>query len=130
MTVQTPTRPSEEYRTPTEAEWEEFLGHFERRRVALGDCGRAYGTSCVHEHSCLRCNLLRPDPGQRHRIVAIRDNLLDRIAEAEKEGWIGEVEGLRVSLAGAEDKLTQIDRRTANGTTVDLGLPAARSRTR
>jgi integrase len=46
------TRPGEEYRTPTDAEWEEFLGHFERRRVALGDCGRAYGTSCIHEHSC------------------------------------------------------------------------------
>ena len=33
-------RPSEEYRTPTDEEWEEFLGHFERRKVALGDCGR------------------------------------------------------------------------------------------
>ena len=43
-------RPSEEYRTPTDSEWEEFLGHFERRKVALGDCGRAYGTSCIHEH--------------------------------------------------------------------------------
>ena len=38
-------RPSEEYRSPTDSEWEEFLGHFERRRVALGDCGRAYGSS-------------------------------------------------------------------------------------
>ena len=37
-------RPSEEYRTPTDDEWEEFLGHFERRKVALGDCGRAFGT--------------------------------------------------------------------------------------
>jgi len=46
------TRPSEEYRTPSDTEWEEFLGHFERRRVALGDCGRAYSTSCIHEHSC------------------------------------------------------------------------------
>lgn len=44
-------RPSEEYRTPTEEEWEEFLGHFQRRKLALGDCGRAYGTSCIHEHS-------------------------------------------------------------------------------
>jgi integrase len=43
------TRPSEEYRTPTDTEWEEFLGHFERRRVALSDCGRTYGTSCAHE---------------------------------------------------------------------------------
>ena len=56
------TRPSEEYRTPTDEEWEEFLGHFKRRRVALGDCGRAYGTGCIHEHSCLRCSLLRPIP--------------------------------------------------------------------
>ena len=55
-------RPSEEYRTPTDAEWDEFLGHFERRRVALGDCGRAYSTSCIHEHSCIRCPLLRIYP--------------------------------------------------------------------
>ncbi len=74
-------RPSEEYRSPTEQEWEEFLGHFERRKVALGDCGRAYGTSCVHEHSCIRCPLLRADPAQRPRLVDIRDNLIDRIAE-------------------------------------------------
>jgi integrase len=48
------TRPSEEYRTPTDNEWDEFLGHFGRRQVALGTCGRAYGTGCIHEHSCLR----------------------------------------------------------------------------
>ena len=54
------TRPSEQYRTPTDAEWEEFLGHFERRKVALGDCGRAYGTACVHEMACERCSLLPP----------------------------------------------------------------------
>jgi hypothetical protein len=44
-------RPSEEYRAPTDSEWEEFLGHFERRRLALGDCGRAWGSSCIHEHN-------------------------------------------------------------------------------
>ena len=55
-------RPSQEYRTPTDEEWAEFLGHFERRKVALGDCGRSYDTPCIHEHSCLRCPLLRPDP--------------------------------------------------------------------
>ncbi len=119
-------RPSEEYRTPTDEEWEEFLGHFERRRIALGDCGRAYGTGCVHEHSCLRCSLLRPDPDQRDRIVQIRDNLLDRIAEAEREGWHGEVEGLKVSLAGAEQKLAQVDERAHRATTVNLGIPAFR----
>jgi integrase len=45
-------RPTEEYRTPTDAEWQEFLGHFERRKVATGTCGRAFGTPCSHEHSC------------------------------------------------------------------------------
>jgi integrase len=50
------TRPSEEYRTPTEQEWEEFLGHFQRRKVSVGTCGRAFGTSCIHEHSCVRCH--------------------------------------------------------------------------
>jgi hypothetical protein len=120
------TRPGEEYRTPTDQEWEEFLGHFERRRVALGDCGRAYGTGCVHEHSCLRCSLLRPDPGQRDRIVEIRNNLLARIAEAEREHWLGEVEGLKVSLAGTEQKLAQLDERARRATTVNLGLPTFR----
>jgi hypothetical protein len=118
-------RPGAEYRTPTDAEWDEFLGHFERRKLALGDCGRAYGTSCIHEHSCIRCPLLRPDPAQRARLQQIRTNLHDRIAEAEREGWPGEAEGLKVSLAAADDKLTQISaalRRQA--TTVQLGMPA------
>jgi hypothetical protein len=35
--------------------------------------------------------------------------LIARIAEAEREGWLGEVEGLQVSLAGAEQKLRQLD---------------------
>ena len=55
--------------------------------------------------------MLWPDPGQRQRLVEIRDNLIARIAEADREGWLGEVEGLKVSLAGAEDKLAQVDQR-------------------
>ncbi|MEV0374336.1 hypothetical protein AB0I10_31840 [Streptomyces sp. NPDC050636] len=68
------TRPSEEYRTPTEEEWEEFLGHFERRKVSIGTCERAFGTPCIHERACVRCSLLRPDPAQRTRLADIRDN--------------------------------------------------------
>ena len=117
-------RPGEEYRTPTDEEWEEFLGHFERRRVALGDCGRSYSTPCIHEHSCLRCPLLRPSPAQQPRIVEIHDNLLARIAEAEREGWAGEVEGLNVSLAGAQQKLAQLEEMQRRAATVHLGLPA------
>jgi hypothetical protein len=105
-------RPSEEYRTPTDDEWAEFLGHFERRKVSIGTCGRAFATPCIHEHACIRCPMLWPDPAQRDRLAEIRDNLTARIIEAEREGWLGEVEGLQVSLAGAEDKLAQIDRRS------------------
>jgi len=54
----------EHYRLPTDEEWEEFLGHFARRKVALGDCGRAYGTSCIHEHSCLTEMILMTAPGR------------------------------------------------------------------
>jgi len=102
-------RSCEEYRTPTDAEWAEFVGHFQRRKVAIGDCGRSYDTACIHEHSCLRCPLLRPDPAARARLEEIRDNLLARIAEAESHRWYGEAEGLKVSLAGADTKLAQMD---------------------
>ncbi|MEV6145206.1 hypothetical protein ACIPJO_34430 [Streptomyces sp. NPDC086993] len=117
-------RPSDEYRTPTEEEWDAFLAHFEKRKVSIGTCARAFSSPCVHEHACIRCSLLRPDPAQRGRLEEIRDNLVARIAEAEREGWLGEVEGLKVSLAGAEDKLAQMDATTARtAATVDLGMP-------
>ena len=117
-------RPTDEYRVPTDEEWQEFLGHFERRKVSIGTCGRAFSSSCVHEHACVRCPLLWPDPAQQHRLLEIRDNLIARIAEAEREGWFGEVEGLQVSLAGAEDKLAQLHRRSRPTNTTDLGIPA------
>ncbi len=120
------TRPSEEYRTPTDAEWDSFLSHFEKRKVSVGTCARAFGSPCVHEHACVRCSLLRPDPAQRARLEEIRDNLEARIIEAKCEGWLGEVEGLQVSYSGAKDKLAQIDatlqRRETNATA--LGMPS------
>jgi hypothetical protein len=117
-------RPSEEYRTPTDEEWADFVGHFERRKVALGDCGRSYATPCIHEHSCLRCPLLRPDPAERDRLTQIRDNLMDRITEAETHRWFGEAEGLKVSLAGARDKLAKMDQiTTRRAAAVSLGIP-------
>lgn len=78
--------------------------------------------------ACVRCPLLWPDPNQRHRLLEIRDNLNARIAEAQREGWLGEVEGLQVSLAGAEDKLAQIDRRASSKHTAELGTPTLPTR--
>jgi hypothetical protein len=100
-------RPSQEHRGVTNDEWDEFLAHFEKRKVELGICGRAYATPCQHEHACLRCPLLRPGPAQLPRLIEIRTNLQARLAEAHDRGWAGEIDGLEVSLAGAEQKLEQ-----------------------
>ncbi|MFJ5016988.1 tyrosine-type recombinase/integrase [Streptomyces griseoluteus] len=118
-------RPSEEYRTPTSEEWDAFLAHFEKRKLSIGTCARAFGTDCIHEHACLKCPMLRPEHSQRPRLVEIRDNLLDRIVEAEREGWLGELEKLHTRLAGAENKLTQLDEEAARQAKVaDLGMPS------
>ncbi|MGW6869361.1 hypothetical protein [Streptomyces sp. NPDC054901] len=123
---QYPTPPLATYptETPTEEEWDAFLAYFEKRKVSIGTCARAFSSPCVHEHACIRCSLLRPDPARRGRLEEIRDNLVARIAEAEHQGWLGEIKGLRVSLAGAEDKLAQVyalaERKLA---TVQLGMP-------
>ncbi len=58
-------RPTEEYRTPTDEEWAEFVGHFEHRKVAVGDCGRSYDTPCIpNTVVCVaHCCVLTPPPG-------------------------------------------------------------------
>ncbi|MEU6511832.1 hypothetical protein [Streptomyces sp. NPDC046942] len=57
----------------------------------------------------------------------IRDNLIARIIETEREGWAGEAEGLKTSLAAANAKLAQLDNLIARRTAaVNLGMPAFR----
>jgi hypothetical protein len=69
--------------------------------------------------------LLRPDPTARPRLEQIRDNLIARITEAESHRWYGEAEGLKISLAGANAKLAQMDQISASRTkTVQLGIPS------
>ena len=56
--------------------------------------------------------------------MQICDNLTARIAEAEAARWLGEAEGLKVSLAGARDKLAQMNQITARrSATITLGMP-------
>lgn len=98
-------RPVEEYRDPTPEEWDEFEEHFTMRRVELGSCARPYGSSCEHEHACIRCPVLRVDPTQLDRLESIAASLKERIAEADDRGWAGEVEQLKISLQAARDKI-------------------------
>jgi integrase len=120
-------RPAEEYRTLTAEEWDQFLNHFELRKVALGACTRDFGTPCVHEHSCVRCPLLRPDPDQSPRLIEIRDNLKARVAEAEHYGWLGEIAGLQASLTAAEQKLDTMRQLADRHPATHLGMPDFRS---
>ena len=67
-----------------------------------------------------------PTPTSEPGLFEIRDNLKARIAEAQREGWLGEVEGLQVSLADAQDKLVQVERccrTTTDIAATELGIP-------
>lgn len=108
-------RPSDEYRDVTDTEWDEFLDHFEHRKVELGTCGRSYATPCHHEHACIRCPLLRVDPNQQPRLQEIRVSLTNRITEAHERGWTGEIDGLQITLAATDRKLAKLA--SATGTT-------------
>ncbi len=80
-------RPEADYREPTEEEWREFQQHFHLRKLELGECARPYGTSCKHEHACIRYPSLRLDPKARPRLVEIITNLNDRIQLGEADWW-------------------------------------------
>lgn len=114
-------RPADDYLEPSDAEIHDFHEHFKKRKVELGSCGRAYGTPCIHEHACIRCPVLRPEPSQRPRLEELMEALHDRKIEAEQRGWLGELEGIEISLNAARDKLKQMTRQ------VSLGLPTVPS---
>ncbi|MFF3653625.1 hypothetical protein ACFYXV_33925 [Streptomyces sp. NPDC002181] len=48
--------------------------------------------------------MLRMGPGQRKRLIEIIRSLADRIKEAKHNGWLGETEGLQVSLLAAGEE--------------------------
>ncbi|MEU9984952.1 tyrosine-type recombinase/integrase [Streptomyces sp. NPDC050856] len=98
-----------------------ILGH----KLALGSCGRAYGTDCIHEHACVRCPVLIVDPNERRRLVKIHENWNDWIVEAECEGWLGDVERLSVSRDAAKEKVDQlVARQKKKESPVFTGIPS------
>jgi hypothetical protein len=67
------------------------------------------------------------DPRQRHRLAEIIANLGDRITEARASGWLGEVQGLQVSLDAARAKLASLAKaEQAHSGQADLGIPTIR----
>ncbi len=76
--------------------------------------------------------MLRIDPKQRGRIIEIIANLTERIKEAELNGWLGEVAGLKTSREAAVKKLTNLDRAAATAAKspagkAELGIPMPRN---
>lgn len=110
-------RPGEEYREPTQSEWDEFEKHFTLRKVAYGNCDRPYGTPCAHEHACVRCPMLRPEPSRLPLLRELEDNLADRITEARQRTWLGEVAGLEQTLTALRAKKQHAEQLTAAGIT-------------
>ena len=115
-------RPADEYRTVTQPEWLGFEEHFDQRKVELGGCARPYGTPCQHEHACLRCPMININPKMLPRLDEIEDDLQARRSRAAYEGWLGEIEGIDLTLAFLRQKRDQT-RRLARIAPTDLGMP-------
>jgi hypothetical protein len=71
--------------------------------------------------------MLRPDPAQLDRLVEILDDLNARLAEAHQQGWLGEVDGLEATIAGAEQKLAAMRRATNPSDDVPVELHRPRT---
>lgn len=70
----------------------------------------------------LRCPMLAINPKMLPRLDEIEDDLLARRARAEHEAWIGEVEGIDITLTYLRQKRDETER-LARIAPVDLGMP-------
>ena len=124
-------RPSEEYREPTDAEWDEFLGHFAKRKVELGMCGRALRNPLPTRARLCPMRMLRPDPDATAPTRRDHRQPARAARRGHERGWLGEVEGLEASLAAGQQKLAAMTRRPARGDgPVSIGMPALPRATR
>ncbi|MCX5124343.1 site-specific integrase [Streptomyces sp. NBC_00347] len=118
-------RPDGEYGEVTPQEWDEFEEHFDKRKVELGNCARPYGTPCQHEHACIRCPMLQINPKMLPRLAELEKDLLRRRKKAEEEQWLGEIDGIDLTLTFLRTKQAEAARLT-HRPVVELGLPRPR----
>ncbi|WP_328844603.1 tyrosine-type recombinase/integrase [Streptomyces sp. NBC_00258] len=118
-------RPETEYADVTADEWTEFEEHFDKRKVELGNCARPYGSPCQHEHACIRCPMLQVNPKMLPRLAELEKDLLLRRKRAEQEDWLGEIEGIDMTLTFLRTKQADAARLTRRAP-VDIGLPRPR----
>jgi hypothetical protein len=85
--------------------------------VAYGNCDRPYGSPRAHEHACVRCPMLRPEPSRLPLLCELEANLTERIAEARQQVWLGEVAGLQETLVALRAKTEHAEHLAAADTT-------------
>jgi hypothetical protein len=66
--------------------------------------------------------MLRVDPKMLTRLEEIESDLLSRRARAEAEGWVGEIEGIDLTLTFLAGKRHEANR-IARVTPISLGMP-------
>ena len=66
--------------------------------------------------------MLHVDPAMLPRLEELDDDLVSRRAIAVARGWLGEIEGIDLTLKFLRDKKAET-RRVAGQNVVDLGLP-------
>jgi hypothetical protein len=57
------------------------------------------------------------------RLESIHSNLINRLAEAKEQGWLGEVAAIETTRAAAEQKLVAMRSAAIQYTTTSLGIP-------
>jgi hypothetical protein len=70
--------------------------------------------------------MLHINPKMLDRLQELEADLLARLRRAQDERWIGEVEGINLTLTFLRSKREETQRR-ARRPAVDLGIPRARS---
>ncbi|WP_405443689.1 hypothetical protein OG373_39390 [Streptomyces avidinii] len=103
----------------------EFEEHFDKREVGLGNCARPYGSPCQHEHACIRCPMLQVNPKMLSRLAELEKDLLMRRKRAQAEQWLGEIEGIDLTLTFLRSKRSDAARTRREP--VHLGLPLSRA---
>jgi hypothetical protein len=69
--------------------------------------------------------MLNVNPKMLPRLDEIETDLLDRRARAEQEGWLGEIEGIDLTLTFLRQKREE-SQRLARIAPVNLGMPGLR----
>jgi hypothetical protein len=77
-----------------------------------------------YEHACLRCAQLHVNPKMLPRLDELESDLEERRKRATAEGWLGEIEGVDLTLQCLRDKRADALRLTRITRQVDLGMPA------